>query len=157
MKHFLSPAKTSATAGRSTVALTTLALVLLLPSCQNNTNTTQSSTTATVQPSIFNPAIATPPHPEKKPKELVSASGDIRSDEYYWLNERENPAVKAYLEAENRYADSVLAPVANLREKLVRRTESPHQGRRFHGALFQKRILVYRPLRNRERIPHFYP
>lgn len=118
MKHFLLPAKASATAGRSTVALTTLALVLLLPSCQNNTNTTQSSTTTTVQPSIFNPAIATPPHPEKKPKELVSTSGDKRSDEYYWLNERENPAVKAYLEAENRYADSVLAPVANLRKSL---------------------------------------
>ncbi|MBL7825513.1 MAG: S9 family peptidase, partial [Saprospiraceae bacterium] len=45
-------------------------------------------------------------------------SGDKRIDEYYWLNERDNPAVKSYLEAENRYADSVLAPVAGMREKL---------------------------------------
>jgi oligopeptidase B len=92
-----------------------LAVLCLLASCQNN-NT--QSTTSTVPPSVFKPEQFSPPHPEKKPKELVSASGDVRNDEYYWLNERENPAVKAYLEAENRYADSVLEPVANLRKKL---------------------------------------
>ncbi|MDO8970002.1 MAG: oligopeptidase B, partial [Saprospiraceae bacterium] len=67
---------------------------------------------------IFNPNSATPPHPEQKAKDLTTAWGDKRSDEYYWLNERENPAVTAYLEAENRYADSVLAPAKVLRENL---------------------------------------
>jgi oligopeptidase B len=54
----------------------------------------------------------------KKPKELVSASGDRRVDDYYWLNERENPEVIKYLESENTYADSVMQPVAGLREQL---------------------------------------
>jgi oligopeptidase B len=72
----------------------------------------------TVKPTVFKPEQFAAPHPEKKPKELVTAWGDKRIDEYYWLNERDNPAVKAYLEAENRYADSVLAPVKDLQEKL---------------------------------------
>lgn len=73
---------------------------------------------APLPPSVFHPDNYTPPRPEKKPKQLVSAHGDVRTDEYYWLNERDNPAVRAYLEAENRYADSVLAPVAALQERL---------------------------------------
>ena len=28
--------------------------------------------------------------------------GDVRVDHYFWLRERDNPAVLAYLEAENR-------------------------------------------------------
>lgn len=73
---------------------------------------------STLPPSVFHPEQFTIQHPEQKPKELISASGDRRIDEYYWLNERENPAVTAYLEAENRYADSVLAPVEGLRNTL---------------------------------------
>ncbi|MFN0036171.1 MAG: S9 family peptidase [Saprospiraceae bacterium] len=100
-----------------------LLLLTLLASCQNTPTSTQTSTTA-LQPSVFKPESATPPHPEQKLKELLSASGDKRTDEYYWLNERENPAVRAYLEAENRYADSVLAPVKALREKLYEELKS---------------------------------
>lgn len=77
-----------------------------------------------MQASVFDPKAATPPHPEQKIKELSTAWGDRRSDEYYWLNERENPAVTAYLESENRYADSVLAPVKDLREKLFQELKS---------------------------------
>lgn len=93
-------------------------MLLLLISCQNAPPERTSSTTINVQPSIFKPESATPPNPEQKPKEFTTAWGDKRSDEYYWLNERENPAVTAYLEAENRYADTVLAPVKAVREKL---------------------------------------
>ena len=94
-------------------------LLLLLAACQQPTDKqTTTSTTTTLPPSVFHPEQFAAPHPEKKPKELVSASGDKRTDEYYWLNERENPAVTAYLESENRYADSVLAPTAALREQL---------------------------------------
>ncbi|MFN0213149.1 MAG: S9 family peptidase [Saprospiraceae bacterium] len=106
MKHLPSPVLLFVTAG----------LLSLLPSCQNQP--TPNVPTTTVQPSVFNPQSATPPHPEQKPKELSTPWGDKRSDEYYWLNERENPAVTAYLEAENRYADTVLAPVKGLRTKL---------------------------------------
>jgi len=43
----------------------------------------------------------------KKPKELT-IHGDTRIDNYYWLKERENPDVIAYLEAENAYRESVM-------------------------------------------------
>jgi oligopeptidase B len=93
--------------------------LLLLAACQNTPKTDPTSSTSfAVKPSIFNPGAATPPHPEQKPKLLSTAWGEQRTDEYYWLNERENPAVKAWLEAENRYADTVLAPVKEAREKL---------------------------------------
>lgn len=91
-------------------------LGLSMFACQNMS--APSNTPAPLPPSVFNPEPYTAPRPEKKPKELVSASGDVRTDNYYWLNERDNPAVRAYLEAENRYADSVLAPVADLQNKL---------------------------------------
>jgi oligopeptidase B len=44
--------------------------------------------------------------------------GGERVDDYYWLNRREDPAVIAYLEAENAYAEAVLAPTAALQETL---------------------------------------
>ncbi|MBL7775079.1 MAG: S9 family peptidase, partial [Saprospiraceae bacterium] len=68
--------------------------------------------------SVFHPEQFTAPKAEKKPHQLRAANGDARIDDYYWLNQRDNPAVRAYLEAENRYADSVLAPVANLQQAL---------------------------------------
>ena len=99
-------------------------LLTLLTACQNQPSANQSSTPAPVLPSVFKPESATPPHPDRKVKELLSAGGDKRADEYYWLQERENPAVRTYLEAENRYADTVLAPVKALREKLYEELKS---------------------------------
>ena len=52
-----------------------------------------------------------------KPKELTT-HGHTRIDNYYYLNERENPEVVSYLKAENEYLEQVLAPVKDLREKL---------------------------------------
>jgi oligopeptidase B len=100
--------------------LTALILITmcLLQACQQAANTNQNNTTTIVKPSVFNAAPFAAPHPAQQPKELISASGDKRVDPYYWLNERENPAVTAYLESENRYADSILAPVAGMREQL---------------------------------------
>jgi oligopeptidase B len=43
----------------------------------------------------------------KKAKELTM-HGHTRVDNYYWLRERENPEVIAYLEAENAYRESVM-------------------------------------------------
>jgi oligopeptidase B len=39
-------------------------------------------------------------------------------DDYAWLRDKENPDVTAYLEAENAYADAVMAPLNGLREEL---------------------------------------
>jgi oligopeptidase B len=94
-------------------------LLLLLAACQSNTNNNNTATMSnTIQPSVFKADPYVAPNPEAKPKVLTGANGDQRTDEYYWLNERENPAVKDFLEAENRYADSVLQPVAELRNQL---------------------------------------
>lgn len=52
-----------------------------------------------------------------KAKELIT-NGSKRIDNYYYLNERENPEVISYLNAENAYLEQVLAPVKDLRAKL---------------------------------------
>jgi len=59
----------------------------------------------------------TPPVAAVKAKQLVSPYG-TRTDNYYWLNERENPEVLSYLKDENAYFDEKMAPVKGLEEKL---------------------------------------
>ncbi len=58
-----------------------------------------------------------PPKALKKPKEL-NAHGHSRTDNYYWLNERENPEVIAYLTEENKYKETILADLKTVREDL---------------------------------------
>jgi len=62
--------------------------------------------------------IVTPPAAKKMPVELT-IHGHTRIDDYYWLRERENPEVVAYLEAENYYATKVMAHTEDLQEKLI--------------------------------------
>ena len=63
--------------------------------------------------------LPSPPVADRHPK-ADTLFGDVRVDDYFWLREKSNPAVRAYLEAENAYADRVLAPIAALRETLYR-------------------------------------
>ncbi len=58
-----------------------------------------------------------PPVAPRRPASVV-VHGDVRIDEYAWLRNREDPAVLAYLEAENAYTDAMMAPVDDLREQL---------------------------------------
>ncbi|WP_343701650.1 S9 family peptidase [Chitinophaga sp.] len=60
----------------------------------------------------------TPPVAEKIRHEFPAIHGDVRVDEYYWLKDRDNPKVIAYLQAENKYTDTMLSPVKEFREKL---------------------------------------
>ncbi len=62
-----------------------------------------------------------PPVAEKIQKELT-CHGQTRIDNYYWLQERENPKVIAYLKTENKYTDTVMnqTGMTNLRQKLYR-------------------------------------
>lgn len=57
------------------------------------------------------------PTAKKVAKELT-VHGDTRIDNYYWLNERENPEVISYLEAENTYKDKMLEHTKAFQEKL---------------------------------------
>ncbi len=59
----------------------------------------------------------TAPQAEKKPKELT-IHGDTRIDNYYWLNQREDPQVISYLTAENEYLDQVLGHTKDFQEDL---------------------------------------
>ncbi len=58
-----------------------------------------------------------PPVAKIKPTRLEK-HGHVRIDNYYWLRERDNPEVIAYLEAENAYTDAVMAHTKELQEKL---------------------------------------
>ncbi|MEX2513362.1 MAG: S9 family peptidase [Cyclobacteriaceae bacterium] len=57
------------------------------------------------------------PIAEIKPKQLPY-HGHIRVDNYYWMNDREDPNVIAYLEEENRYLQEKLKSTEPLQEKL---------------------------------------
>ncbi|MBA3986042.1 MAG: S9 family peptidase, partial [Flavobacteriales bacterium] len=59
----------------------------------------------------------TPPIAEKKEKQL-DKHGDIRIDNYYWLNDRENPEVIDYLERENDYYTKVTAHTKDFQTSL---------------------------------------
>src|SRR5688572_29536582 len=68
------------------------------------------------------PEGVTPPVAEKKAKEFA-AHGDIRIDNYYWMNDffKQGPdstKVVEYLEAENSYLDTMLSGTKELRDKL---------------------------------------
>jgi oligopeptidase B len=75
----------------------------------------------TAAPASASPLVAieapAPPVARMAPTRLES-HGHVRIDEYYWLNQRENPEVIDYLKAENAYAESVLAPTRDLQERL---------------------------------------
>ncbi len=58
-----------------------------------------------------------PPVAEKIPHTLLAHGGE-RVDDYYWLKERDNPKVIAYLEAENAYTASTLAHTEPLQTEL---------------------------------------
>ncbi|MDI9238493.1 S9 family peptidase [Lysobacter sp. LF1] len=63
---------------------------------------------------------ATPPDAAKKPHAVKAPHGAQRNDEYYWLRDdkRENKEMLAYLNAENAYADAVMAPLKPLENTL---------------------------------------
>jgi oligopeptidase B len=61
---------------------------------------------------IPSPPIAYKVHQETK------LHGVTLTDDYAWLRDKENPDVTAYLEAENAYAEAVMAPLSGLREEL---------------------------------------
>ncbi len=67
------------------------------------------------------PAESTPKPPKalRLPKE-ISLHGDTRVDDYFWLREKTNRAVTAYLNAENKYADRVMKGTEKFQEKLYR-------------------------------------
>ena len=62
-------------------------------------------------------ASTAPPLAAVRPVELEK-HGDVRVDDYYWLRERDDPDVIAYLEAENAYTAAQMAHTEALQERL---------------------------------------
>ncbi len=87
-------------------------LFLLAGSCGGS-----ATPSGTVQPWPGGPR---PPVAEQRPHQVESPNG-ARTDEYYWLRDdsRSKPEVLAHLQAEEDYAQAMLAPSAELRRKLV--------------------------------------
>ena len=59
----------------------------------------------------------TPPKAEQRPV-TTTHHGHERTDEYEWLRAKDDPAVRAYLEAENDYTQARTAHLAGLREQI---------------------------------------
>jgi oligopeptidase B len=62
-------------------------------------------------------ALPQPPSAKKIPK-VTEIHGQKLVDNYFWLRDKENPEVKAYLEAENAYAETVMKPTESLQKHL---------------------------------------
>jgi oligopeptidase B len=60
---------------------------------------------------------ATPPVAKKIPK-VTEINEHRLIDNYFWLREKQNPEVKAYLESENAYTDAVMKPTEPLQKTL---------------------------------------
>ncbi len=84
----------------------TLAIVLLSSICNIPLRAVDTTSTE--------PA---PPIAKKIPK-VTEINGRKLVDNYFWLREKKNPEVRAYLEAENAYTDVVMKPTEPLQKKL---------------------------------------
>ena len=93
----------------------TFALALLM-----TTACSPSSDHAADQAAASTPADAAPPVAELRAHQVTSPHGAVRDDEYYWLRDdtREDADMLAYLNAENAYADAVMASSKPLQGKL---------------------------------------
>ncbi len=68
-----------------------------------------TSAVAADAPLALNPDAAKAPDTERRPK-TVGLHGDKIEDPYFWLREKETPAVIDHLKAENAYTAAVMAP-----------------------------------------------
>jgi oligopeptidase B len=95
--------------GENLIKLGCITGFMWLNACQSDTQQSENATKMKVN--------ATPPIAKSIPKTLTS-NGVSRTDNYYWLREREDPQVIAYLGAENKYFDTIMSDTESLQEKL---------------------------------------
>jgi oligopeptidase B len=68
------------------------------------------------------PDIEAPVAPQR-PTELTM-HGEVRIDDYYWLNDRENPEVIGYIESENEYLEKMMAHTQKFQDALFNEMRS---------------------------------
>jgi len=63
--------------------------------------------------------LPSPPVAPRRPHD-VTVHGDTRIDDWFWLRDKDDPQVQAYLRAENAYADAWFKPLRKLKDRLYR-------------------------------------
>ena len=76
-------------------------------------------TMTTILTSAQIPTAAKPPVAKKHPR-VTKIHGQTLTDDYFWLRDKPNPDVKAYLEAENEYTSAMMKPTLPLQEVLYK-------------------------------------
>ena len=64
------------------------------------------------------------PPKAQKIVEKLEFHGDVRIDDYYWMNDRENPDVIEYLKRENEYNEKMTAHTKEFQEELFEEMKS---------------------------------
>src|SRR5690242_20405141 len=80
---------------------------------------------------------ARPPAAAQRPQ-VLEAHGDRRVDPFYWMREKDDPEVIAYLEAENAYTDAVMSSAQELQTKLYAEILGRVQETDFSAPVFDK-------------------
>lgn len=125
-------------------------LVLFVVSiCMVNCNSSSTPTT------VLWPATAAAPVAEKINKDF-EAHGDKRTDEYYWLNERGNPKVMEYLQAENTYFNTMMAGTKPLEEKLYKEMKGRIQQNESSVPYRQNGYWYFVSFQNEKQYPVYY-
>ena len=101
-----------------------------------------TSAVAPAQTAPTPPTVAQKPYTVKGPQDRV--------DPYYWLRDdsRKNPDMLAYLNAENAYADAVLAPTKPLQDELFKEIVGHIKQDDSERARPRPRLLVLHALSN---------
>lgn len=96
-----------------------LLFALMLVSCSSNDSQPVTSAGVT-RPLTSEDVGQTPPIAEKQAFAVEAPYGATRMDEYYWLrdDDRKDQNMLGYLNAENAYADAVMAPLADFKNQL---------------------------------------
>ncbi len=86
-----------------------VALALLLPACAHRSPASSGTE--------HDQALPSPPVAEKR-DHVHTEHGVNRPDPYYWMKDRDDPSLRAYLQAENAYTQAQTAHLAELRQRL---------------------------------------
>ncbi|RYY18524.1 MAG: S9 family peptidase, partial [Chitinophagaceae bacterium] len=89
------------------------------------------------------PVHINPPVADRIPTELVTHN-DRRTDEYYWLNDRENSRVLQYLHDENAYTETMMAGTRQLQDNLFTEMKSRIQEKDQSVPWFKNGYWYYR-------------
>src|SRR5438270_4458321 len=93
----------------TTIAILMTASLFSSPATAENMEGTAITASAAVQPPIA----------KKVPKE-TTIHGETLVDNYFWMRDKANPEVAAYLEAENAYTDALMAPTKDFQSALYK-------------------------------------